>query len=72
MQLSLFWLFALHLPGSVRLAVDDHQLRRLSSREKEELLDTHNYLRSVVDPPATNMQRMVGNVMLITLTKLRD
>ena len=33
----------------------------LSSLEIEEILDVHNYLRSRVSPPATNMERMVSD-----------
>ena len=35
-------------------------VQQLSLQQKRELLDTHNYLRSIVSPTATNMQRMVG------------
>lgn len=31
----------------------------LVNKEEQELLDAHNYLRSIVVPPATNMQKMV-------------
>ena len=34
----------------------------LSTREEQELLTIHNYLRSIVNPTATNMQRMVSNL----------
>jgi len=31
----------------------------LSEADRQELLDAHNRFRSMVDPPATNMRRMV-------------
>ena len=35
----------------------------LSEADKQELLDAHNLFRSKVDPPATNMVRMVSSCM---------
>ena len=32
----------------------------LSAADKQELLDAHNLFRGMVDPPASNMQRLVS------------
>ena len=34
----------------------------LSEADSQELLDAHNRFRSMVDPPATNMRRMVSTI----------
>lgn len=40
-------------------AVDARTVRNLTQEDKDMILDAHNYIRSRVDPPATNMQKMV-------------
>ena len=38
----------------------------LSEEEKLEILNAHNYYRSIVDPVATNMLKMVEILFIIT------
>ena len=38
----------------------------LSNKEKEVLLNEHNKLRGMVDPPAANMETMVSQIILDT------
>ena len=38
-----------------------HAQTPLSKEDKQEILDAHNRLRGMVDPPATNMERMVSS-----------
>ena len=44
--------------------------QELSLREKQKLVDSHNYLRSIADPPATDMQRMVIQALINRLTSI--
>jgi len=39
----------------------------LSEEEQEEILNAHNYYRSLVDPIATNMLKMVWKYIKFTL-----
>ena len=46
-----------------------HAQMSLSEADKQELLDAHNRLRGMVNPLATNMERMVSWAALLALTK---
>lgn len=48
----LITVFALNHPASSQTS--------LSAADKQELLDAHNLFRGMVDPPASNMQRLVS------------
>lgn len=46
--------------GVLLLQVHDVSCRTgLSSQDKQELLNAHNHFRGIVNPPASNMEKMV-------------
>lgn len=51
------------LLSSVLMVVEVMGQTGLSEAEKEEILDFHNFLRSQVDPTASNMEIMVQAVV---------
>ena len=44
----------------------------LSEEEVEEILNAHNYYRQIVDPVATNMLKMVGDLFMTLMLFSQD
>lgn len=43
----------------------EYAISRLTQRQKEQFVDEHNRFRSLVNPPAANMEYMVKNCLFI-------
>ena len=55
---------------SLWLAAGQTGTGSLSVESQQELLNAHNFFRGIVDPPASNIQRMVRYIINIYTTDL--
>lgn len=46
----------------------EYAITRLTQRQKEQFVDEHNRFRSLVDPPAANMEYMVRTYVLFVIS----